>query len=547
MRRRACRIPLPGGRFRFPAPRPYLDGELPQPVRELVRAVAERGPEASRILLRRLVAAWPGAHRREAAAFVRGLLVGLDAATGEAAAAGRAGCDPVSGLPPVHPFAEELLPRLLLRHRRDGRRLALLDVDVAGLGGINREYGRVVGDAVLREVAARLRALVRAQDAVLRQPGDRFLCVLPGLDGAEAAAAVARRIGAAMRAPVVVGGRKIPVRLRVGVAVFPDHARDAAALLQAAESALEAAERPDGWCLFSPDLAMRGPSHRLLAELEEAIGGEGLVLHFQPQVDLATGAPAGVEALVRWRHPVRGLVPPAVFVEAAERGGLAVPLGERVLDLALSTLARLRAAGLPVRRCAVNLGTGMVRRPELAAFVLERLRRHRLPPAALELEITEGVLLEDRDGTVREWMEALHARGVTIALDDFGTGYASLAHLGRFPVDRLKIDRSFVLDLGRSARADAVVRAVLGLACGLGLEVVAEGVETEDQRRALLAHGCRLAQGHLFAPPLPEAELVAFLRTAPVAAGAERLTRTRECDGRSGSGALHIPCVREKP
>lgn len=467
----------------------------------------------ARLLLLRRV---PALSRCRAVAVARGLVAGLEAFALKQPAVG---CDPVSGLPVLHDFAGDLLPRLLLRHRRAGRRLALVDVDVVDLGGINGEYGWDAGDAVLREVGARLRRLLRAGDPVLRQPGDRFLCVLTDLADPAPAGAVARRIVEAMAAPVVEGGRVIPVRVRAGVAVFPDHAEDATRLLRAAELAQQAA-RTDawgGWRMFTADLAGRLEGHRLAGELRRALEAGEFVLHFQPQVDLRDGRVVGVEALVRWHHPVRGLVGPAEFLEVAERGGLAVPLGERVLDLALSTLARLDARGLAVPRCAVNVGPGMARRPDLPHLVAGLLARHRLPPGRLELELVESVLLDDRDGGVQAWTEALCGRGVGLTLDDFGTGYASLVHLGRFPVHRLKIDRSFVHDLERSESARAVVRAILGLAGGLGLEVVAEGVETEAQRRFLLEHGCRFAQGYLFAPPLPEEELTAFLRTAAAA------------------------------
>ena len=495
-------------------------GPVPEEGRRPVRTPARGGdplpwPRArARALARLLVRHVPALSHREAVAVARSLLAGSEGFGPEPPAGG---CDPVSGLPVLHDFAGDLLPRLLLRHRRAGRRLALVDVDVVDLGGINGEYGWDAGDAVMREVGARLRRLVRAGDLVLRQPGDRFLCVLLDLADPAPAGAVARRIVEAMEAPVVDGGRVVPVRVRAGVAVFPDHGEDPARLLRAAELAQQAARMDErgGWRVFAADLAGRREGHRLAGELRRALEAGEFVLHFQPQVDLRDGGVVGVEALVRWRHPVRGLVPPAAFLEAAERGGLAVPLGERVLDLALATLARLDARGLAVPRCAVNLGPGMARRPDLPHLVGSLLARHRLAPGRLELELVESVLLDDRDGGVRAWTEALCARGVRLALDDFGTGYASLVHLGRFPVHRLKIDRSFVHDLEGSEPARAVVRAILGLAGGLGLEVVAEGVETEAQRRFLLAHGCRFAQGHLFAPPLPEDELVAFLRTAP--------------------------------
>ncbi len=430
--------------------------------------------------------------------------------------------DPVTGLPLLHVLVEEALPRLLLRHARSGRRIAALDVDVVALGAINAEHGRRVGDAVLREVAARLRRVIRAGDPLARGLGDRILCIVTGIEEEATAARVARRILRAMAEPVVVDGRVLRVGVHVGVALHPDHAEGAEDLLACAELALREAKREGGRGvhLYAPATAAAARRHyRLVGELREALAEDRFVLHFQPQVDLLTGRVVGLEALVRWRHPERGLVPPLDFLPALEAAGLAVPLGERVLIEACRTLRRLDHRRLPPLRVAVNLGPAMVRHPDLARFVLDLLAREGLPPERLELEITENVLLDERSEMVREWIDVLGARGIRIALDDFGTGYASLVHLKRFPVHRVKIDRSFVRDIERDPSDCAIIRAILGLASGLGLEVVAEGVETETQRRFLQTHGCRLAQGYLFAPPLEEGELVAFLRTRPCVDG----------------------------
>ncbi len=426
--------------------------------------------------------------------------------------------DPVTGLPLLHALVEEVLPRLLLRHARSGRRIAAFDVDVVALGAVNAEHGRRVGDAVLREVAARLRRVIRAGDPLARGLGDRILCIVTDIGEEAAAARVARRILRTMEEPVVVDGRVLRVGVHVGVALHPDHAEGAEDLLACAELALREAkrERERGFHLYAPAVAAAARRHyRLVGELREALAEDRFVLHFQPQVDLLTGRVVGIEALVRWRHPERGLVPPLDFLPAMEAAGLAVPLGERILVEACRTLRRLDRHRLPSLRIAVNLGPAMVRHPDLARFVLELLTREGLAPDRLELEITENVLLDERGEAVREWIDVLGARGVRIALDDFGTGYASLVHLKRFPVHRVKIDRSFVRDIERDPSDCAIIRAILGLAAGLGLEVVAEGVETETQRRFLQTHGCRLAQGYLFAPPLDEAELTAFLRARP--------------------------------
>ncbi len=431
----------------------------------------------------------------------------------EARAAHLATHDPLTGVWNLAALGERL-PALLARSRERGRWLAVFQIDVDGLGAINGAFGHGTGDGVLVELARRLQRCVRQRDLVARLSGDRFACVAGELDEPGRAVRIAQRMLAAAREPMILHGHRLEVGVSVGIALFPEDERDPDRLLHCAEIALYRAksEGRGRLCLFRPDLRREAEGRwQLEAELRRALREGEFLLHYQPQIDLATERVVGIEALLRWRHPRRGLLAPPEFLSRAEALGLGPALGERVLELACRDLRQLRAWGLPFGRMAVNLGPAMSRRPALARFVLDTLTRFEVPPELLEFELTENVLLEENAGVISEWMETLADRGIRFALDDFGTGYASLVHLKHFPVSRIKIDRSFVRDIERDPGDCAIIRAILGLARGFGLETVAEGVENEAQCAFLRAQGCRFVQGFLFAPPLPLETLCAFL------------------------------------
>src|SRR4051794_16629582 len=403
----------------------------------------------------------------------------------------------------------ERLGRALAAARRGGGPVAVLCLDLDRFKPVNDTLGHPGGDALLRAVAARLLACVREGDTAARLGGDEFAVLQAGAGQPEAAGALARRLVEALSAPYEVLGHQIVVGASVGVALAPGDGRDPDELLKRADMALCRA-KADGrgtFRSFEPGMDARLQARRLLElDLRKALAAGELELHYQPLVDLRTGAVSALEALLRWRHPARGLVPPGEFVPLAEEIGLIVPVGGWVLRRACAD-----AAGWPGGvRVAVNLSAAQFRGRELVAAVVGALAAAGLAPARLELEITETVLLRDGEATLATLRE-LRALGVRIAMDDFGTGYSSLGYLRSFPFDKIKIDRCFVRDLGASADCEAIVRAVTGLGGSLGIATTAEGVETEEQLERLRPEGCDEAQGFHLGRPMPAAEVVAFL------------------------------------
>ena len=387
--------------------------------------------------------------------------------------------------------------------------MAVLCLDLDRFKPVNDTLGHPVGDALLRAVAARLLACVREGDTAARLGGDEFAVLQAGAGQPEAAGALARRLVEALSAPYEVLGHQVVVGASVGVALAPGDGRDPDELLKRADMALYRA-KADGrgtFRSFEPGMDARLQARRLLElDLRKALAAGELELHYQPLVDLRTGAVSALEALLRWRHPARGLVPPGEFVPLAEEIGLIVPVGGWVLRRACAD-----AAGWPGGvRVAVNLSAAQFRGRELVAAVVGALAAAGLAPARLELEITETVLLRDGEATLATLRE-LRALGVRIAMDDFGTGYSSLGYLRSFPFDKIKIDRCFVRDLGASADCEAIVRAVTGLGGSLGIATTAEGVETEEQLERLRAEGCDEAQGFHLGRPMPAADVRALL------------------------------------
>ena len=390
-------------------------------------------------------------------------------------------------------------------------RLAVLLMDLDRFKEVNDTLGHSYGDRLLAQVGPRLRPLVREVDVVARLGGDEFAVLLPDVT-VEQAQAAAERLHAALGLPFEVDGLALDVDVSIGVAVGADGTADVEALLRQADIAMYAAkERQDGVQLYDARADGHDRSRLvLLSELRRGLAAGQLVLHHQPKVDLVTGAVVGVEALVRWQHPVRGLLAPAEFLPAVERTGLIEPLTDAVLDAALAQVRAWCADGLPVP-VAVNLSARSLARADLPERVLGRLREHGVPAHLLRLEITESALLTE-PARAREVLHRLHAAGVRISLDDFGTGYSSMGHLKHLPVDELKVDRSYVAEMTTSAEDAALVRSVVDLGHELGMTVVAEGVEDAATARALADLRCDVGQGHLFARPGTAADVTAFLR-----------------------------------
>jgi diguanylate cyclase (GGDEF)-like protein len=391
----------------------------------------------------------------------------------------------------------------LARKARGGGSVAIMLLDLDRFKGVNDTFGHATGDAVLVEVAARLRECVRDRGLVARIGGDEF-AILIGDDqdlGPYCAETSARIIDAVGR-PISVGERRIVVGTSIGIAIGSDHGRAFDALLRNADAALYKAKASGKgmFCFFDDALAASEADRRVLqADLREAVERGEMRLHYQPEIDLATGRIRAVEALVRWMHPKRGLIPPDQFIPIAEETGLIVPIGNWVIE----TACRQAALWPTDVIVAVNLSAAQVGKVDLVHVVDDAIARAGIAPSRLEIEVTESVFLT-ADPVLLSDLKQLDAMGVRLALDDFGTGYSSLAYLHRLPFKRIKIDRSFVAGIVEDPRAMAIIRAIVDLAAALGADTTAEGVETPAQRRLLAKSGCTHAQGFLFSRPVPE-------------------------------------------
>jgi diguanylate cyclase (GGDEF)-like protein len=426
-----------------------------------------------------------------------------------AVAAPAALLDPLTGLPGL-PLLEERLQRAITESTRDGRRVALILVDLDHFRRVNEAFGRELGDEVLRRLGRRIRGLLRDVDTVARVPGDEFALLARVGDRAEAELIVAKVMGG-LAEPCELLGTQLAVHFDVGLALFPDHARDPRTLLQHAEVALDRAkESPERFAAYSPaEEADTGPDRlALLADLPAAVQRGELRLVYQPKRDLHAPGREAFEALMRWQHPVYGELEPMRFLPLAEQTGMITALTHWALDEALRVLAAAQA-GAPERalEIAVNLSVRALDDPALAAWLAARLEARGVAASSLRLEVTESALMSD----ARRGLDVLRQvadLGVGVSLDDFGVGHSSLAYLARLPVDELKIDRGFVAEMLDSPRSEAIVRATIDLAHDLGLKVVAEGVEREEQVRALQALGCDSLQGHALGRPLDDEHLI---------------------------------------
>ncbi len=423
--------------------------------------------------------------------------------------------DPLTGLA-SRLMLEDHLAAAALRAEARQRRLALLSIDLDGFKAINDTFGRSAGDSVLREVATRVLALARSSDTIARIGADEFLMLMDGDPDSAAAALVADRIRQAVlrphQLPHQLPNRRLQVSCSIGIVLYPDHG-PRARLIARADAAMLAAKHAGGnmHCFFDPGMEegeqdIIGLQRELRRALETRTG---LELHYQPKVDGRTGQVTGLEALVRWHHPERGLVGPSVFVPIAERFGLIGGLGQWVTDEACRQMRAWHELGLGLR-VAVNLSAHQLRQSDLVECVQEALQRHAVPADHLTLEITESAAMEDPQATLRLF-ERLAQLGVHLAIDDLGTGHSSLSYLGKLPASQLKIDRSFMQDLDRDADARATVRAITKLSHALGLGIVAEGVETQAQLDILRRLGCDELQGFLLAKPMPARHMQAWL------------------------------------
>ncbi len=416
--------------------------------------------------------------------------------------------DALTGLP-NRVLVRDRLQQAVAFSAREELQVALLFLDLDHFKIVNDTLGHAVGDRLLQAVAARLSACVRDSDTISRQGGDEFLIVLPGLHGAESASRVAQKILDAMTPSFAVDDHALTCSFSIGIAMHPDDGADLDALLLKADTAMYAAKEAGRNTYRFFTARMNADAHdRLLLQghLRHAIERGEFELHYQPQVDLVSGAIVGAEALLRWNSPELGNVPPDRFIPVAESSGLIVPIGEWVMREACRQACRWRAEGIALRSIAVNVSALQFRRNDPVDVVAGILAETGLPASCLELELTESLLLEDPAGRTLDTLRRLKAMGVKLAIDDFGTGYSSLAYLRRFPIDKLKIDQAFVRDIGVDAEDAAIVCLIIELGRILRLKTIAEGVETREQLDFLLAHGCTLAQGYLQARPMPAAD-----------------------------------------
>jgi diguanylate cyclase (GGDEF)-like protein len=422
--------------------------------------------------------------------------------------------DPLTGLP-NRDFFSDRIRHALERARRSGKAVAVLFMDLDNFKYVNDSLGHETGDELLVKVARRIERSLRAGDTPARFGGDEFIVLLEDIAGAEDAIRAAERIANELRDPLVLVGQEVSVGASIGIAVSrPADVGGSGTLLRDADAAMYAAKQ-DGkatYRVFDPSMNKEARVRlRLENDLRAALESGEFAIHYQPKVELKTGRIVGFEALVRWHHPTRGLVYPDHFISIAEETGLISPIGRWVLERACRQAKGWHEThpDLPPLTLAVNLSPRQFRRPDLVEDVEEVLRETGLDPGALELEITEGVAMEDAPSTLIT-LYKLKGLGAKLSIDDFGTGYSSLSYLKRFPVDYLKLDRSIVEGLDQDPRNNAVASAVIVLAHSLGQRVIAEGVETEEQLGRLRLLECDIAQGYLFADPVPNEAAVAL-------------------------------------
>jgi diguanylate cyclase (GGDEF)-like protein len=438
-------------------------------------------------------------------------------------------CDPLTSLP-NRALLRDRLERAIVHAGRAGQPTALLILDLDHFKDVNDTLGHPAGDRLLERAAQRLAACVRATDTLARLGGDEFALVITDLHGPTDATHVARKSLATLARPFDLEGQEVYVGASVGIALCPAHGTDPDQLLRHADLALYRAKASggNGYEFFASEMAAQVAARKTLErDLRRAFRRGELELHFQAERDLDGGRVRSAEALLRWRHHELGWVSPAEFVPVAEGSGLIGPIGAWALREACRQAQAWREAGLPGVAIAVNVSLAQCRRGDLAATAETALHETGLDPRALELEVTESLFLRDEDATALADLRRLRAAGVGIAIDDFGTGYSSLGQLRSLPVDKVKLDKSFIDRLGRDAEAEAIVRAVVALGHGLGLRVTAEGVESEAQLAVLRSAGCDGAQGFVIGPPAPADEFAVVLANETAAGDAHRFPKCR--------------------
>lgn len=392
------------------------------------------------------------------------------------------------------------------------RAVLLLVIDLDHFKDVNDRIGATAGDILLQQAGQRIRQCMRAIDTVARLGGDEFAVLVSNSKAVKIIDSLAPKIIAALSEPFSVNGQVLNISCCIGATLYPTDGRNAETLLKNAQMALTRAKQHGlgGYQVFDAELNEQVRLRRQLEdELSNAIANNQLVLHYQPQVNINTGEVCGVEALIRWQHPERGMIPPVMFVPIAETSGLIFPMTEWVIKTACTDLKRCIDIGLDIERVSVNLSANLLLYKNLIGMISRILKETDLPAKRLEVEITESMVMDDIEKSSIT-LNALYLLGVGLALDDFGTGYSSLTYLRQFPLSTLKIDRSFITEMSANAEDIAIVRAVIALAHSLHLQVIAEGVEDEKQLKILQQEGCDQVQGYYYSKPLPLDDLIGW-------------------------------------
>jgi diguanylate cyclase (GGDEF)-like protein/PAS domain S-box-containing protein len=445
--------------------------------------------------------------------------------------------DPLTGLPNRLALKAQL-PQLLQDLTASQGQMALFYIDLDAFKGINDGMGHAAGDELLRITAQRLRSCVSARDSVIRMGGDEFVIIARDLPGRRAAAGIAERIVASLSQPLQVEGEALRVTASVGISLYPEDGMDLESLLKHADIALYEAKNAgrDNFRFFDSDMDI-GHGERLALQqaLRHAIGTDQIFLEYQPVLDLHTGQMISLEAMVRWRHPELGVLSPGRFIPLAEQCGLMLPLGEQIIELACRQLAAWQAAGVTPRPVALNLSAQQLAQDGLVAMITGLAERSGIALALLQLEVTETAVMQDAGRHVAA-LEALRGLGCKIFIDDFGTGYSSVSQLKNLPIDRIKIDGSFVRDMPVDANDAAIVGAVVSMARSLGIEFAAEGIESAEQLGMLRDLGCGIGQGFHFSRPIAASQCVALLEQAARNARLSDSLKIRQLRAAAGQG-----------
>ncbi len=423
--------------------------------------------------------------------------------------------DVLTGLPNRR-LAMDRLQRALAYADHSGTKMAVLFLDLDNFKTVNDCFGHATGDALLNVVVQRLLECVQDTDIISRQGGDEFLIILTSLADANAATSIVAKILESIEKTIVIDGNELATSLSIGISVYPDDSRDVDALLNLADTAMNHAKESgrNTYRFYTERLNTDAHDHQhIRVELRRALEHGEFVLHYQPQIDLASNTVSGAEALIRWNHPEHGLLPPGRFMRVAEESGLIVPMGDWVLREACRQAVRWQEAGLPAMIVAVNVSAMQFQRGDLEQSVLTALNQSGLAPEFLELELTESIMIQDPE-TVLKMVQRFKALGLQLSIDDFGTGYSSLSYLKRFNVDKLKIDQSFVRDMASDPNDAAIVRAIIQMASNLNLKTIAEGIEDEHQLSFLRLQCCDEGQGYHFGRPMPADQFADFVRAA---------------------------------